>query len=69
MGFFVGGTSVPTLSAPIAAIRKKSIGTEVPPTTAPTGANEKARRSGPFPVRSQRALTAAPRSTSARCCR
>ncbi|WP_425479370.1 DUF6053 domain-containing protein [Lysobacter enzymogenes] len=31
----MGGTSVPTLSAPIAATRHKSIGTEVPPTTAP----------------------------------
>ncbi|WP_428995144.1 DUF6053 domain-containing protein [Lysobacter enzymogenes] len=30
----VGGTSVPTLSAPVAATRHKSIGTEVPPTTA-----------------------------------
>ncbi|WP_428992742.1 DUF6053 domain-containing protein [Lysobacter enzymogenes] len=30
--FFVGGTSVPMLSFRIAASRKKSVGTEVPPT-------------------------------------
>ncbi|WP_428992800.1 DUF6053 domain-containing protein [Lysobacter enzymogenes] len=34
----VGGTSVPTLSDPIAANRQESVGTEVPPTVsaAPT---------------------------------
>ncbi|WP_425479394.1 DUF6053 domain-containing protein [Lysobacter enzymogenes] len=30
----MGGTSVPMLSFPIAAIRNKSVGTEVPPTKA-----------------------------------
>ncbi|WP_428995387.1 DUF6053 domain-containing protein [Lysobacter enzymogenes] len=30
----MGGTSVPMLFARIAAIRRKSVGTEVPPTTA-----------------------------------
>ncbi|WP_430538937.1 DUF6053 domain-containing protein [Lysobacter enzymogenes] len=30
----MGGTSVPTLSVRVAAIRPKSVGTEVPPTRA-----------------------------------
>ncbi|WP_425606237.1 DUF6053 domain-containing protein [Lysobacter yananisis] len=30
----MGGTSVPTLSFPFAAIGSNSVGTEVPPTTA-----------------------------------
>ncbi|WP_430539016.1 DUF6053 domain-containing protein [Lysobacter enzymogenes] len=33
----MGGTSVPTLSCPIAATRKESVGTEVPPTQAKPG--------------------------------
>ena len=38
-GAFVGGTSVPMLFGPLAAIRHKSIGTEVPPTKAAPSQN------------------------------
>ncbi|WP_354518586.1 DUF6053 domain-containing protein [Lysobacter enzymogenes] len=46
----MGGTSVPMLSFPIAAIRNKSVGTEVPPTkaVAPNKARAPAPRARPI---------------------
>ncbi|WP_430539162.1 DUF6053 domain-containing protein [Lysobacter enzymogenes] len=48
----VGGTSVPTLSGPLAAILAESVGTEVPPTRGPdAGADARAPRSAAFEQR------------------
>ncbi|WP_428992866.1 DUF6053 domain-containing protein [Lysobacter enzymogenes] len=46
----MGGASVPTLSAPIAAIRDKSVGAEAPPTKAQAPSRQEPPRP-PCPLR------------------